>query len=166
MILQHQWTFNIVLQARDSKGCMWGTDKSESSDDNNKSTTLSVLWSVLAFQVPPRRANQKSIYTTPLTFTRKCLLLFSELFRHNYLRPNCYSLVCSDVSCCKVLIFSLEVGSNSFGVRLEFLEGSEICSSHNPQILVAICDKQCLEVQEHDVIGHMTNHFHVNISVQ
>ena len=73
-------------------------------------------------------------------------------------------LVCSDVSCCKVLIFSLEVGSNSFGVRLEFLEGSEICSCHNPQILIAICDKQYLEVQEHDVIGHMTNHFHVNIS--
>jgi len=83
-----------------------GTDKSESSDDNDKSTTLSVLWSVLAFQLPPWGANQKSIYTTPLTFTWKCLLLFSnysqffilnsltlllfsELFRHNYLRPSC-----------------------------------------------------------------------------
>ena len=66
------------LAGRDSKGCKWGTDKSESSDDNDKSTTLSVLWSVLAFQLPPWGANQKSIYTTPLTFTWKCLLLFSN----------------------------------------------------------------------------------------
>ena len=84
------FTCNIVLQARGSKGCTWGTDKSESSDDNDKSTTLSMLWSMLALQLPVifTTWSKPEVYLNhTLNFHTETLATILELFSILY---RCY----------------------------------------------------------------------------
>ena len=101
VILQHQWTFNIVLQARDSKGCTWGTDISESSDDNNKSSTLSMLWSVLSVTTSTTWSKPEvDLHHTPYYFTETLAIilnLFSILY-HWYYSQNYSGIIISGLT--------------------------------------------------------------------
>ena len=94
--------FNIVLQARDSKGCIWGTDKSVFRRQRQINYTIHALICASVatashfhhveqtgslFTPHPLLLHRNACYYSRIILKFLPLLLFSELFRHNYLRP-------------------------------------------------------------------------------